>query len=313
MAGLRDAVTQQVANACGRDNALLTSSGSAALITALKSTNIPLGSEVIMPAICCPAVLFAIQMAGFTVVLADVSLDDFSMNVPQVEAVFTENTKAIVAVHGYGHYCQIGKLAEYCQQNNLVLVEDACLAMGGSYQGKKLGSFGDVSIMSFGYDKVLACQYGGAVLTNNPMIMASAKQFLSNNQFFNYKDCDKSLIALDKELKQLSSYVSKRREHARLCHEKLTNNNLVKPQFDDEVLFWRYPLLINGDRDNFIKKAQSNDLLLTCHYKSLQMLKTEGFLKNAQQVSDQVINIFVRPETSQTQILATIAFINENA
>ncbi|NMP32896.1 perosamine synthetase [Thalassotalea sp. M1531] len=306
-------LSQEIATLCQRDSALMTSSGSAALIAALKALDIPNGAEVIMPAICCPAVLFAIQMAGYSPVLADVSLTNFSMNTAEVKAVVTKQSAAVVAVHGYGHYCEIDKLVDYCKSQGLLLIEDACLAMGGSFKNKALGSFGDISIVSFGYDKVIACQYGGALLTNNEKLKKRAQEFLNQNEFFRYNDSPSLLGQLKNELDKLDDYIAKRQEHAKTCQEKLTNPSLVKAEYNSDVLYWRYPLLIQSDRDEFIAKAKNNDILITCHYKSLQLLKTEGFLPNAQKVSEQVINIFIRPETDQEKMLATINFINEHA
>ena len=99
-----------------RDFVISTKSGSAALIIALKAGNLPEGSDVIMPSVCCPAVLFAIQFAGYHPVLADVSLDDLCMNVEQIENSLTENTRAIVAVHSFGHYCKNCRNRRVCQR-----------------------------------------------------------------------------------------------------------------------------------------------------------------------------------------------------
>lgn len=296
-----------------REHLLMTSSGSAALITALLASKIPKGSDVIMPAICCPAVLFAIQLAGFTPVLADVSLDDYCMNVPQVEAVKTENTVAIVAVHSYGHYCKIDELEIYAKQNSLVLIEDACLAMGGTYKGKPLGSFGDISIISFGYDKTINCNYGGLLTTNNHTFYSNALNIINNNEFFAFTPSQSQINELNVKLSQLVSFISKRQKNTKTCHSLLKNKNIKKLPYNDDITYWRYPLLIKNNRDELVKKAQSHGITITTHYKSLAQLSTGVHLENAHYISEHIVNIFIRPETPQSQLLNIINFINEHA
>ena len=160
---------------------LPTYSGSAAIVTALIASGIPSHSEVIMPSICCPAVLFAIKMAGFHAILADVSQEDFCMGTEDIMAVMSNNTKAIIAVHAYGRYCKINEIQELAQQQELFLIEDACLGLGGDINGVPFGSFGDVSIFSFGYDKIVDVSGGGALVTNNEDLFEKCKKFLHQN------------------------------------------------------------------------------------------------------------------------------------
>jgi len=304
---------EQISQKLMRDNSVLTSSGSAALITALHAGNIPLGSEVIMPSICCPAVLFAIQFAGYSPVLADICLDDLCMNAKQAQAVLTAKTKAIVAVHSFGHYCQIDTLESLAKQHKLLLIEDACLAMGGTFKGKPLGSFGDISIMSFGYDKIINVDYGGALVTNNAVIFAQAQDFLHKNQFLQFSPNKSTLNKLIYKLEKLDSFINKRRDNTKYCLNKLNNNHSIQfPEIND-VLYWRLPLLVKKHRDELVKQASKKNIIITTHYKSLSQLSTgaDDNLPNAQYVSDHIINIFIRPETNQKQLDEIINFINE--
>jgi dTDP-4-amino-4,6-dideoxygalactose transaminase len=289
---------------------LLTSSGTAALVTALKSSKIPLGAEVIMPSICCPAVLFAIQWAGYSPILADINLNDYGLDVDTIKQQLTAKTAAIVAVHNYGHYCQIDAISDYCHENNLVLIEDACLAMGGSYKGKPLGSYGDFSIVSFGYDKIIDCQYGGGLLTNNEQYNLIAQNFLAENQFFTFNNQLESSTNIINKLAHITSSVSTRIENTKLCDELLQTDNVIKLPFKSDVLYWRYPLLIPQDREGLINSAKQQGIILPTHYKSLHHLSTGVFRKNANYLSEHIINIFILHETSKDELVKTIKFIN---
>jgi len=298
-----------IATAFDRQHALLTSSGSFALITALNASQAPKGSSVIMPASCCPIVLFAIQMAGYNVILADVSLCSLSMEVTNIEAVFNDSVSVIVAVHGYGHYCKIDEIEKFAKHNNITLIEDACLVYGSKYKGKPLGSFGDFSILSFGYDKPIDNQYGGAILTNSERLFECAKEFLNENRMAQFSDV-KQLEVLNGRFLNLNKQMQVRKENVDYLQNNITNSLFVKASFDAEVTYWRYPLLIKN-RSHFLAKAKESGIIFTKHYKSLGELQTNGHYPNASLIDDQIINLFVRPETPQEQLTNMVMFIND--
>ncbi|MEW6989347.1 DegT/DnrJ/EryC1/StrS family aminotransferase [Colwelliaceae bacterium 6441] len=296
-----------------RKHSVLTSSGSSALIVALKAAGIPKGAEVIMPAICCPAVLVAIQFAGYIPVLSDVGLNDYCINSQLTSKEITDKTKAIVAVHAYGHYCQIDQLSKLAKANNLLLIEDACLAVGGTYKGMPLGSFGDISIISFGYDKLVSVNYGGALLTNNDEYAQNADKFIYENPFFNFdltNGLDNRLLTLFAELPQA---IYKRKENVLLCRELLDSAIVKKLPYHDDVIFWRYPILVKSNREQLINSAKQKGIVIPKHYLSLHHFYTGLYLENAELLSQRMINIFIRPDTPKKQLQITTQFINEFA
>lgn len=291
-----------------RDFALLTSSGSFAIVTALNASNVAKGSSVIMPASCCPIVLFAIQMAGFNVVLADVSMNSLSMELSDIVAVFDSSVSVIVAVHGYGHYCKIDDIVAFAKRRHLVVIEDACLAYGGTYKNKPLGSYGDFSILSFGYDKPINNQYGGAVLTNNSDYYQRAKEFIFNNKMIQYAEFEQ-LGTLKAQVSKLQEYGQSRKSNVEYLQNNIKNPLFTKVHFDQEVSFWRYPLLLEN-RDPFLVKAKQENIVFTKHYQSLGDLQTHGYFPNSKRISNQIINLFVRPETPEQQLTDMVTFIN---
>lgn len=299
---------RELASRFSRDLALLTSSGSFAIITALNASNVAKGSAVIMPASCCPVVLFAIQMAGFKVVLADVSMDSLSMELDDIEAVFDSSVSVIVAVHGYGHYCKIDDIVAFAKRRRVVVIEDACLAYGATYKNKPLGSYGDLSIVSFGYDKPVNHQYGGAVLTNNSVYYQRAKEFIFDNKMIQFADLER-LGALKSQVSKLQEYTRLRKSNVEYLQNNINNPLFGKVHFDQEVNFWRYPLLLE-DRDSFLVRASKENIVFTKHYKSLGDLLTHGYFPNSTRISNQIINLFVRPETPQQQLTDMVSFIN---
>ena len=147
-------------------HAQLVSSGTAALTVALASAGIGAGDEVIIPTFTFVASFEAVLAIGAVPILVDVD-DTLTLDPLAVEQAITENTKVVMPVHMCGSMADLGALKKLCSKHGLLLLEDACQAIGGSYKGKPLGSYGDLGCFSFDYVKTITCGEGGALITNN--------------------------------------------------------------------------------------------------------------------------------------------------
>ena len=129
------------------------------------------GDEVIIPANAHVSPALAALKVGLKPIFCDVDEGRMLLNADTVSAQITERTKAIVAVHLYGRVCPMDELKQLCAEKNLMLIEDFSQAHGASFNGQKVGSFGDVSVCSFYPTKPLgALGDGGAILTSNPTL-----------------------------------------------------------------------------------------------------------------------------------------------
>ncbi|MFS4455661.1 DegT/DnrJ/EryC1/StrS family aminotransferase [Maribacter sp. 2304DJ31-5] len=146
--------------------AQLLSSGTAALTVALVSAGVGAGDEVIMPTFTFVASFESILAIGAIPVLVDID-DTLTLSPSAVKKAITDRTKVIMPVHMCGSMADLGALKQICEQYDLLLLEDACQAIGGSYDGKPLGSYGDLGCFSFDYVKTITCGEGGAIITNN--------------------------------------------------------------------------------------------------------------------------------------------------
>ena len=144
----------------------LVSSGTAAVSVALASAGVGAGDEVIMPTFTFVASFEAIMMLGAIPVLVDID-DTLGLNPEAVEKAITPKTKAVMVVQMCGSMAHMDALQAVCNKHKLLLVEDACQAIGGTYKGKPLGSIGDLGCFSFDFVKTITCGEGGAVITNN--------------------------------------------------------------------------------------------------------------------------------------------------
>ncbi len=144
----------------------LVSSGTAAVSVALAAAGVGAGDEVIMPAFTFVASFEAIMMLGAIPVLVDIDAT-LTLHPESVEKAITPKTKAIMVVQMCGSMGDMDALQKIAKAHNLLLIEDACQAIGGTYKDKPLGSIGDLGCFSFDYVKTITCGEGGAVITNN--------------------------------------------------------------------------------------------------------------------------------------------------
>ena len=171
-----NAFEAEFAQRVGTKHAVALSSGTAAVSLALASVGIGAGDEVIMPCFTFVASFEAILMLGAVPILVDID-DTLTLDIESVQAAITPKTKAIMPVHMCGSMANLDALKQICDSHNLVLIEDACQAIGGTYNGKALGTIGDLGCFSFDFVKTVTCGEGGVVITNNKEFYTHADQF----------------------------------------------------------------------------------------------------------------------------------------
>ncbi|MBL7749613.1 MAG: DegT/DnrJ/EryC1/StrS family aminotransferase [Chitinophagaceae bacterium] len=149
----------------GCQYAQLTSSGTSALTTAMSALGIGYGDEVITPSFTFVASFEAVLSVGAIPVLVDID-DTLTLSPEAVLKAITPKTKAVMPVHMCGSMADMDALITICKEHNLILLEDACQSIGGSYKGKSLGTIGDAGTFSFDFVKTMTCAEGGVVMTN---------------------------------------------------------------------------------------------------------------------------------------------------
>jgi len=148
----------------GAEHVIVTNTGTSALHLALDALGIGAGDEVIVPSLTYVASFQAIKATGATPVPCEVERDTLLADLKDVERRITPRTKALMPVHYAGNPCDMTTLLGMMERYRLRIVEDAAHAFGSTYQGRKLGSFGDVTCFSFDSIKNITCGEGGAVV-----------------------------------------------------------------------------------------------------------------------------------------------------
>lgn len=160
---------------------LAVANGTAALHIALLACGIGQGDEVITPGLTFIADQNTTYMIGAKNVLGDItSYDDWCMDPDDIEARISKKTKAIMIVHYAGFACDMDRIVDICKRHKLFLIEDCAHTPGADYNGRPLGTFGDVSAFSFFSNKNLSVGEGGMVATRDEQLYTNLKRLRSH-------------------------------------------------------------------------------------------------------------------------------------
>ena len=182
-----EAFEAEMAAYCRTAGAVGVSSGSDALIISLMAEGIGHGDEVITSPFTFFATVGAIVRVGATPVFADIDPETFNIDPEKVAARITPRTKAIIPVHLFGQAADMDPLMELARKHGLVVIEDACQAIGAEYKGKRVGSIGTYGAFSFFPSKNLGCfGDGGAVSCDDPERVKKLKIFRNHGQSSTY-------------------------------------------------------------------------------------------------------------------------------
>ncbi|HEU5239105.1 MAG TPA: DegT/DnrJ/EryC1/StrS aminotransferase family protein [Pyrinomonadaceae bacterium] len=151
----------------GMEYACSASFGRMACYYLLRALELPAGSEIIFPALTFWVVPEIARRAGFKPVFVDVDPQTFNINPALIDAAITENTRAIVPTHIYGQPCEMTEIMRLAEKHDLAVIEDCAQAVGATYRGRKVGTFGAASFFSFQMLKGINTYGGGMTLTND--------------------------------------------------------------------------------------------------------------------------------------------------
>src|SRR5262245_6729451 len=159
----------------GRGTAVAAAYGRVAFYYLLKALDLPPGSEIIFPSLTFWVVPELAKAAGLTVVFADVDPRTFNIDAASVERMITDKTRAIVPTHLYGLPCDMDAILAIAARHNLIVLEDCAHALGATFTGKPVGTFGTGALFSFQTLKPLNCYGGGAALVHDRALAARVR------------------------------------------------------------------------------------------------------------------------------------------
>lgn len=166
---------QLVADYTGAKYAVATTSATTSLFLSLYIMGIGSGDEVIVPSHTFIATANVIIQVGATPIFVDIDINTYNIDPDKIEEKITSKTRAILPVDQVGLPCDLDKIRAIAKKHNLLILEDAACALGSEYKGKRLGSFSDITVLSFHPRKAITTGEGGMILTNNQKWAKRAK------------------------------------------------------------------------------------------------------------------------------------------
>lgn len=248
-----------------RKHSVAVSNGSTALEVALQLLNLEKGDEVIVPSFTIISCLNAVIRTKATPVFCDVDFETWNMGIEDVKKAYSKNTKAVIMVHTYGLTSEAIEIEKFCKSNSLKLIEDSAEAHGQTVDGRKCGSFGDISTLSFYANKHITSGEGGALLTNDEMLIKEAQQminldfnqknrFIHNNYYWNYRLGGLQAALANSQIKELNKTINKKIKqglnYIELFKKYSVDVNLPLARTErSENHFWVFGIILKSDYD----------------------------------------------------------------
>lgn len=221
-------------------------SGTSALHAALLVLGVGPGDKVLVPSFTFISVASMVRLVGAEPVFVDIELDTFGIDPKLLQvAIITHKPKAVIAPHYAGLVCKIEEIQKICNNEKVLLIEDACEALGASISGDKAGSFGRISILSFAANKIISTGEGGACVYNNEDFQVKLEKIRSHGRSqdsdyfrtgegryhgigYNWRMSSMAAALGISQLKRIQKILFERKFIAAYYNEHLTYENIIK-------------------------------------------------------------------------------------
>lgn len=229
--------------------------GTAAVLLALLALGIGPGDEVIVPSLVYVAVPNMVRFAGASPVFVDCLSDTFQMDPTDIRKKISLRTKAVVAVHTYGHPCDMEAISKICKTHDLKLIEDCAEALGARFQGKQPGSWGDMAVYSFFGNKTLTTGEGGMITSNSSSLIKKAfhlknqgvteKAYWHDIPAFNFRMTNISAAIGLAQLESIDEVIEKKRRIASVYRQQFMDSGIIFHQEAKDVIhsYWMCSIL----------------------------------------------------------------------
>lgn len=316
-----DKFESEFARFCGAEHAAAVSSGTTALFSAYMALGIKPGDEVIVPSHTFIASITPAIVMGAKPVFADVDPETYTIDPEEVRAKITANTKAIVAVHLYGHPADMDPIMELSREHDIPVIEDSCQAHGSLYRGKQIGSIGTMACFSFFPSKnMTVAGDGGMVTTNDPELGEKLSMLRNHGRTdahtsvilgLNFRMSELHAAIGRIQLKHIDRWIEKRRSAAAMYNEHFDGvAGLVTPVERDwgKHVYHLYVIQVEN-RNELIAHLKSKDIGSGVHYpkpvhkQPVMEQYTSGLsLPVTEKLVDRIVSIPMHPELSEDDV-----------
>src|SRR6266480_486520 len=321
---------QEFATYCGCEHGIGTSSGTDALMLALRACDIGLGDEIITVSNTFIATVEAIAMVGAKPVFVDIDPETYLLDWRQLEQVLTPRTRAVLPVHLYGHAAEMQPILDFARTHGLRVIEDASQAHGAAYQGQRVGSIGDIGCFSLYYSKNLgAFGEAGICTTNNSELAEKMRMIRDHGSRIRYQHevmgvnarlDELQAAVLRVKLSYLDQWNAARQAHALAYSEQLegvVNAVPVVRPWGGHV-YYVYVVQVR-EREHFREVLDRAEISTGIHYPipvHLQQACTHygyklGMLPVTEEVSEHIVSLPMYPELTTEQIQVVVSAVKK--
>ncbi len=318
---------EKFAAASGVKHAIATSSGTTALHLALVANGIGPGDEVITVAFTFIATVNCILFVGAKPVFVDVDAETFNINPDLIEAAITPRTKAILLVHLYGYPCDMGRIQAIADKHGLKVIEDACQAVGATYQGRTVGSFGTGMFSLYATKNVMTGE-GGMITTNDDALAEHCRllrqhgmkrRYYHEMLGYNYRLSDLHAAIGVAQMDRLPDFTAKRRANAAVLNGGITS--VITPKVKDGYghVWHQYTVRMPAGRDRDAAVKQLTDAGVGTGVFYPVPAHQQGYVREqlgevslpvTERLSKEVISLPVHPQLTPAELETIVAAVN---
>ena len=326
------AFEQGFAAYCGCNEGIGVSSGTDALMLALRACDIGPGDEVITVSNTFIATAEAIAMVGAKPVFVDVDPETYLMDWQQLEQVLTPRTRAVLPVHLYGHAAEMQPIVDFAHRHDLRVIEDASQAHGATYRGHRVGSIGDIGCFSLYFSKNLGAFGESGICTTNDAVLAEKMRMIRDHgsrvryqhelMGVNARLDEMQAAVLEIKLPYLEQWNAARQVHAQTYNEHLSGIvdaiPVVRP-WGTHV--YCYYVVQVRNREAFQQALAQEGIGTNIHYPTPIHLQPAchqygyhtGMLPITEKMAGSIVSLPMYPELTQEQLHLVIDAVKRHA
>lgn len=335
----------EFAKCLGAKHAFAVSNGTAALHIACRVLGIVPGDEVIVPSLTFVATANAVLYVGAKPVFADItSLNDFNISPEDISKKITSKTKGIIVVHYGGYSCDMDAIMRIAKRNSLKVIEDAAHAPGAEYQGKKLGTIGDIGCFSFFANKNMVTGEGGMIVTSDDSLAERIRIIRSHGMTtltwdrhrghaysydvvelgYNYRineiACALGLV----QLKKLEHSNERRGQITKEYRRELKEIPWISipfPNHEKKTSYHIFPILLSEDvsRESFMENLKRKGIQTSIYYPPIHLFSSyrkmfgfeEGMLPKTEFVGKHQVTLPLHPLMSKEDMHRVIQAVKK--
>jgi perosamine synthetase len=278
-----------MAEAAGTRFAVAVNSGTSALHLCVKAAGIGEGDEVITTPFSFVASANCALYERAVPRFVDIDIDTYNIDNSQIAGAINDRTRAILPVHVFGRPCDMGGILSHAQRHGLAVIEDSCEAIGATYGGRKIGSFGDSGAFAFYPNKQITTGEGGAVVTNDENVARLCRSWRNQGRGedgtwlqherlgYNYRLSDINCALGLGQLSRLDSILQKRKHVAEMYGQALASvPSVIAPRPEAGMSWFVYVVRLQDeftreDRDRILESLRSEGIGCNSYFSPIHL------------------------------------------